>query len=191
MEAPAAGRGAAWAFFIAGALALAGGILPTLLAGTSGRISNVIVPFWLGALAFAASGAFRHLGKTLVTVGYLAGGLAVVFGMLGMFAVLVQLTVLTTCPPGTAACGLGFTRPLTPAETTGIGYAMGMGTVALVAGFVGLRAVYRQHGHSAESFSVTVRGVAPSGPTQEDALARAEPEPDTGVTGQAGSEEGA
>ncbi|MFI5281530.1 MAG: hypothetical protein ACHQ0J_00170 [Candidatus Dormibacterales bacterium] len=184
MDEPAAGRGAAWAFFIASALAAAGGILPTLFASTSGRISSVIVPFWLGALCFAATGAFRRLGRTLVTVGYLAGGLAIVFGMLGMFAVLVQLTVLTTCPPGTAACGLGFTRPLTPAETTGIGYAMGMGTVALVAGFAGLRAVYRQRGRQAASFSAPVRRIAPAGPPPQKDV------PGAGVTGPGGSEEG-
>jgi hypothetical protein len=168
----------AWALWIACGLAAAGGILPVLLAGTSGRISSVIVPFWLGALAFAVAGLFHHLGKTFVTVLYLGGGLAIVFGMLGMFAVLVQMSVLTTCPPGPTSCGLGYTRPLTSAETSGIGYAMGMGTVALVLGFAGLRSVYRRRSPQPTAFTAPVRRIPDTTPAPETVRPEAESDPE-------------
>lgn len=158
---PAPNRSARWAFWIAGALAAAGGFLPIVVAGTSGRINIATLPFWLGAIAFGASALLIHLGRGLLTVLYLAASLAIVYGILGLCTVLLQQAVLTPCVPGPAGCGVGFMRPLTSAELSGIGYCIGLGTLAAASGFAGLRVVYRQRPARSPQPSPPVRSIAP------------------------------
>jgi len=179
VEAPIPPRPVPWAFWIASGLAAAGGIVPVVMTGTSSRISGVIVPFWLAALALGACALFHHLGKWLSTVLYLAAGLAVVYGVLGMFAVLLQLSVLGTCPPLPAECGLGYTRPLTAAESSGLAYAMGLGMLAVLIGFAGLLRIYRRQRAQPLPPSPPVRRIAPMAASPH----AAEPPASTPVTG--------
>ncbi|HYM67495.1 MAG TPA: hypothetical protein VEW68_09405 [Patescibacteria group bacterium] len=173
-----------WGFWAACVVAVAGGITPTLLAGTGGRVSGVIYTFWFGALAMAGCALFEHRGRFLTTVLYLAGSLAIVYGILGMVAVLLQMTVLTPCPPAPATCEVGYSRPLSSSENTGLDYAMGLGFLAVGFGFTGMVANYRRYRNRKPVQSAPpVRRIEPAPEHQPEPPAAAEPESTTATEG--------
>lgn len=133
-----------WAFWSAAGLAAAGGVAPLVLGGTSSRVSGVIIPFGLAAVALGACALFHSAGKATTSLLYFASGLGVVYGILSLLAVPLSLTVIGTCAPGADVCGPGLQRPMSEAENTGLGFAVGMGIVALTVGFFGLATLYRQ-----------------------------------------------
>ena len=78
-----------------------------------------------------------------MTILYFVGGLAIVYGMLALFAVPLRLAVVGTCPPAPAQCLAGMEKPLTEGEQTGLWFAVGMGIVAIIVGYFGLYNVIR------------------------------------------------
>ena len=143
---PAAGRKRTpWAFWVACALAVVGGVVPILLAGTSGRANGVIFPFWFAALAMAGCALFQDRGRFPATILYLVGALAIVYGVLGMVGLLLQMTVLSPCPPAPAPCQVGFVRPMTSGESSGLNAALVLGLLAVMFGFTGMLSNYRRH----------------------------------------------
>ena len=132
-----------WAFWAAGAVAAVGGAVPIVLAGPSGRISLVIVPFWVAAAVFAACALLQGRARNLAALLYFAGGLAIVYGIVAMLAVPLRLAVIGTCPTGLARCPAGLQQPMTDAENTGFAFAIGMGVVAIFVGFFGLIVLFR------------------------------------------------
>jgi hypothetical protein len=175
METAAGERRTPWGFWVACVLAAVGGITPTLLAGSSGRLSGVIYPFWFAALAMAGCALFQHRGRFPATVLYLVGSLAIVYGILGMFSLMVQLTVLTPCPAAPAQCPPGYARPLTSRENSGLDYATVLGMLAVGFGFVGMVANYRQHRSRPAQTAPPVRRIAPE-PAHQPEKPAAEPE---------------
>jgi len=133
-----------WAFWVAAGIAAIGGLLPLAFGGTSSRIATVIIPFWIGAAALAACGFLHDQGRAVSGVLYFLAGLAIVYGLLAMFAVPLQLAVLGSCDPAPAPCAAGLGRPLTVGENTGMGFAAGFGLAALFVGFFGLMVVFRK-----------------------------------------------
>jgi hypothetical protein len=133
-----------WSFWAAAAVAFVGGLLPLVFGGTSSRMVNVIVPFTIGAAALAVCGFVYQQGRLVSAVLYFVAGLAIVYGVLAMFAIPLELTVLGTCNPSPATCLGGIGRPLTAGENTGMGFAAGFGLVALFVGFLGLMIVFRK-----------------------------------------------
>ncbi|MGH7764425.1 MAG: hypothetical protein ACREOM_08420 [Candidatus Dormibacteraceae bacterium] len=133
-----------WAFWLACGVAAVAGILPILLAGTSGRVNGVIVPLWAAAIAFGACAILQGYGRAIVTGVYFVAGLATGYGILSIAAVPLRLAVLGTCTPSPAACAAGAERPLTSAENSGIAFAAALGIIALLVGFVGLATLYRR-----------------------------------------------
>jgi hypothetical protein len=131
-----------WAYWISCGLAAVGGVSPFLLAGGSNRLSGVVFPFGLAAIGFGACALQSQRGKAVATGLYLVASLAIVYGILAMLAVPLRLAVVGICPPAPASCPLGFERPLTSAETTALGFAIGMGIVALVTSSFGLFTLY-------------------------------------------------
>ncbi|HYM96262.1 MAG TPA: hypothetical protein VET26_03090 [Candidatus Sulfotelmatobacter sp.] len=139
-----ASRRVVWAFWIAALLVAVGGVVPLLLAGTSGRISGVIIPFWIAAIALGACAMFHGQSRAIATGLYFIAGLAIVYGILAMLAVPLRLAVIGTCPPAPAQCALGYEPQMTDAENTGLGFATGMGIVSVLVGFFGLVVFYRR-----------------------------------------------
>jgi hypothetical protein len=133
-----------WAFWIGGGLAAVGGIAPFVLGGGSNRISGVVFPFALGAIALGACAVFYRQGRPITTSLYFVASLAIVYGILALIAVPLRLAVIGTCPPEPARCALGLERPLTGAEDTALAFAIGMGIVAILTGFFALVMLYRQ-----------------------------------------------
>lgn len=133
-----------WSFWAAAGLSAVGGAIPFLIGGQSSRISSVFIPFAVAALAFVACALAHDQGRLPATLLYLFAGLAIVYGVLTMFAVPLMLAVLGTCPLPPAPCAAGLPHPLTLAENTGIGFATGFGVGALFVGFFGLAVVYRR-----------------------------------------------
>ena len=133
-----------WAFWGSAALAALGGLMPVVFAGVSGRLTGVIVPFWVAAVALGACAVIYQQGRVTATVVYFVAGLAIVFGLLAMFSLPLRLAVLGTCPAAPAACTTGLPRPLTDAENTGMGAAATLGILALFVGFFGLSVLYRR-----------------------------------------------
>jgi len=119
-------------------------VAPLLLAGTSGRLSGVVLPFAVAAVALAACGALQHRGRPVAAGLYFVAGLAIVYGILAMLAVPLRLAVVGTCLAPPAPCGFGLERPLTQAESSGLAFAIGMGIVGLLVGFFGLVVLYRR-----------------------------------------------
>ena len=133
-----------WAFWGAAALAALGGLMPVLFAGTSGRLTGVVIPFWVAAVALGACAVIYEQGRVTATVVYFIAGLAIVFGLLAMFSLPLRLAVLGTCPAAPAPCTTGLPRPLTDAENTGMGVAATLGILAVFVGFFGLSVLYRR-----------------------------------------------
>jgi len=144
-----------WAFWVAAALIAIGGLVPILLAGPSGRISLVIIPYAIGAIAVAGCALAQQRGRYLSAGLYFVGGLAVVYGIIAMIALPLRLAVIGTCPP-TGACPAGLLPPMTEAENTGFGLAIGMGIVGILVGFFGLVVLWRHTGSRTASQSATM-----------------------------------
>jgi hypothetical protein len=150
-----------WAFWIAAALAALGGVAPLILGGATNRISGVVFPFVVAAIAFAACAVFyRQQGRPLITLLYVVAGIAIVYGILSMVSVPLQLAVVGTCPPAPAACPVGNERGLSSDETSGLGFATGIGIVAILTGFYGLTVLFRSFRTPPPS-SPPVRRIAP------------------------------
>jgi len=178
-----------WAFWVAAGIAFVGGLLPLLFGGTSSRMANAAIPFTVGAAAIAACGLLHRQGRTITAGLYFIASLALVYGMLAMFAVPLELAVLGSCSPGPAPCA-GVGRPLTVGENTGMGFAAGFALVSLFVGFFGLMVVYRKPAVPPASPPVNTR-VAPrasqpvavaskpgSNPAPATAQATSKPEPE-------------
>lgn len=142
-QTPSREQRALWAFWIAAGLAAVAAVAPFLFGGGSSRITAGLVPFALAAVAFGACALVHHQGRPIATVLYFLASLAVVYGILSMLALPLRLAVLGTCP-GPAACGLGLERPMTAAETSALGFSIGMGIIAILTGFFGLRVLYHR-----------------------------------------------
>lgn len=197
---PAAGSEprAVWAFWIAAALAAVGGVAPLVLGGGTNRITSVVFPFALAAIAFGACAVlYGRQGRPVITVLYVVAGLAIVYGILSMIAVPLQLAVVGTCPPQPATCSLGNEQPLTAGETSGLGFATGIGIVAILTGFYGLTVLFRSLRTPPPS-SPPVRRIAPvtsrppiesePAPAVASAVSMAEPEATvSGVTLEGGA----
>jgi len=134
-----------WSFWLAAALAAVGGAMPFLIGGSSSRIANAFIPYTIGAIAFGLAALWHDRGRAVTGVLYFVAGLALVFGMLTIFAFPLELAVLGTCAAPPAPCAGGLERPLTISENTGIGFAAGFAFAALFVGFLGLMIVYRRH----------------------------------------------
>jgi hypothetical protein len=115
-----------------------------VLGGGSNRISGVVFPFALAAIALGACAVFYQQGRPVTTALYFVASLAIVYGILALVAVPLRLAVIGTCPPAPAQCGLGLERPLTAAEDTALAFAIGMGIVAILTGFFALVMLYRR-----------------------------------------------
>jgi hypothetical protein len=140
---PAAQGRMMWGFWGAAALAALGGVMPLAFAGMSGRLSGVFFPYWFAAVLYCACALFHRQGRIAISVIYFVAGLAIVFGLLAMFSVPLRLAVLGTCPALPAPCPGGLPRPLTAAESTGMGVAAVLGILAVFVGFFGLTVMYR------------------------------------------------
>ena len=134
-----------WAFWAATVLAVAGAIAPFLLGGGSTRIAGSLIPFGVAALAFGACSLVYHRGRVLATTLYFVASLAIVYGILSALALPMRIAVLGTCPSDSGPCPLGLERPVTSAESTAIGFLIGIGLVAILTAFFGLRTLYHRH----------------------------------------------
>src|ERR1700687_4592210 len=77
-----------WSFWLACALAVTGGLAPLVLAsGGPNRLAGAILPYLVAAGASAANALMWRRGKSLATALYFLAGVAIVYGMLLMFAV--------------------------------------------------------------------------------------------------------
>lgn len=133
-----------WSFWIACGLAVVAGISPFIFGGGSSRLSGAVFPFALAAIALGACALLYTHGRPITTGLYFLASLAIVYAILAILAVPLRLAVLGTCPPAPAACGPGLERPLTGGESTALGFATGIGIVAILTGFFGLVALYRR-----------------------------------------------
>jgi len=132
-----------WSIWAAAGLAALGGLLPFVFGGTSSRITSVLIPFWIAAIALAAIGLFNTQSRTMLSVIYFVAGLAIIYGLLSMFSLPIRLAVLGTCPAAPAPCPTGLPRPITDGENTGMGFAAALGILALFMGFFGLITIFR------------------------------------------------
>ena len=96
-----------WAFYLAAAIALVGGLLPFVFGGTSSRVAGVILPFAAGAAGFAACALLHNQTRLVVAIVYFLAGLAIVYGLMSMFSLPVRLTALGSCPVVPDPCTTG------------------------------------------------------------------------------------
>jgi len=136
-----------WAFWIAAALAAIGAVAPLSFSiGGHNRLSGVILPFGVAAVALGINAVMYHQGRSLAASLYFVAGLAIVYGMLAMVAVPLRIAVVGTCPPEPAKCPLGFEPPMTSAENSGLALASFCGVLTIFIGFYGLLMLYRRLG---------------------------------------------
>jgi hypothetical protein len=134
-----------WSFWLACALAITGGLAPLVVAsGGPNRLAGAIIPYLVAAGASAANALMYRRGKSLSTALYFLAGVAIVYGMLLMFAVPLRLAVSGTCPDPPAVCPPGLERGFSSGEGTGFTLAVMMGVFSILAGFFGLMMLYRR-----------------------------------------------
>ena len=184
-----------WSFWLACGLAIAAGVAPFVLGGGSSRLGGAVFPFALAAILLGACAFLYSHGKPITALLYFLASLAIVYGILAILALPLRLAVIGTCPPAPAACGSGLERPLTAGESNALGFAIGIGIVAILTGFFGLVTLYRrQAAASPAPPTPPTRQIAPVGmkkpaesvsaaPVAEPAVAAApapapEPEPE-------------
>jgi hypothetical protein len=155
-----------WAFWAASGLVLLGGLAPLVFAGLSSRVSGVVIPFVIAAIALGASAKLYRQNKPIVVGLYLVAGLAIVYGSLLMLAVPLRLTVVGVCPPEPARCLPGFERPMTEGEQTALWFGVGMGALAIFVGYFGLFSLLRQR-TSTRASTPPVRSIPPVEPVSE------------------------
>ena len=174
---PSVRRRGLWAFWAAAVLAAAGAVAPFLLGADSTRISGSLIAFGVAAVAFGACSLNYHRGRPLATLLYIVASLAIVYGILSALAVPMRIAVLGTCSSQTAPCPLGLERSITTAESTAIGFAIGIGLVAILTAFFGLRTLF--HGHRRQVMPAAtppVRRMAPvASPSQVETTPAAAP----------------
>jgi MFS family permease len=167
---------AVWAFWLACVLAVVAGLSPFVFGGGSDRLGGAVVPFAVAAVALAACALLYSQGRPIATGLYFLASLAIVYGILALVAVPLRLAVLGTCPPAPAQCGAGLERPLTGAENTVLGFAVGIGVVAILTGFFGLVTLYRRLSPT-RTFAPPARRIAPVSEKAPAAAAAATPVP--------------
>jgi hypothetical protein len=133
-----------WSLWLAAGIAFIGGLTPLVFGGTSSRLAAVAVPYTIAAAAFAGCALVQVQGRLFTALLYFVGGLAIVYGLLSMFAVPLQLAVLGSCPVAPAPCPGGLPRALSAGENTGLGAAAAFGLLALFVGFFGLMVIFRR-----------------------------------------------
>jgi hypothetical protein len=167
-----------WAFWIACGLSALGAFAPFLLSGGSDRVNGALIPSVLAAVLFAACGRLHQQGKPLTTALYFAASLAIVYGFLSLLALPLRLAALGTCP-GSGTCAPGLERALTASEMTALGFAIGVGIVAILAGFFGLRTQYHRHRARRQAAGLSTpptRSIPPVG-SRSVAPAKSDPAP--------------
>ncbi|HEV1992383.1 MAG TPA: hypothetical protein VGR34_05925 [Candidatus Dormibacteraeota bacterium] len=152
-----------WAFWAATALAVLGVTAPYLLGGGSSRLTASVIPFGVAAIAFGACSLVYDRGRPIATALYFVASLAVVYGILSALAVPLRIAMLGACPADSGPCLPGLERPITTEESTALGFVIGIGIVAVLAGFFGLRTLYhRSRRHEAiPPATPPVRRIAP------------------------------
>jgi hypothetical protein len=134
-----------WSFWLACGLAVTGGLAPLVLAtGGPSRLAGAIFPYAVAAAAMAANAITYRRGRSLATLLYFLAGVAIVYGMLLMFAVPLRLAVTGTCPDPPAACPDGLERAFSSGEATGFAVAVFAGVLSILTGFFGLLMLYRR-----------------------------------------------
>jgi hypothetical protein len=157
-----------WSFWIACGLTAVAGVAPLLLGGGSNRISAVVFPFAVGAVALAACALLHSRGKVIVSLLYVVAGLAIAYGILNALSTPLRLAVIGTCPPEPASCISGMERPMTGGEATALGLVIGFGVVAMMVGYFGLFTLYRRRPVLAPA-TPPVRRIAPVANTSREA----------------------
>lgn len=158
-----------WALWIACGLAAVGALAPLVLGGGSNRISGALIPFAVAAIVLGACALLYRQGRAITSGLYFLASLAIVYGILAMLSLPLRLAVLGTCAPEAASCAAGFEPPMTGDETTAMGFAVGMGIVAILTGFFGLVTLYRRP-TAVQPPTPPVRRISPVGtrtPAQE------------------------
>jgi hypothetical protein len=152
-----------WAFWLACGLAVLAGIAPLAFGGGSSRLGGVVFPFALAAIGLGACALLYKQGRPITAVLYFLASLTIVYGILAMLALPLRLSVLGTCPPAPSACAPGLERPLTSEESTALGFAVGIGIVAILTGFFGLVTLYRRQTSPAPLPAPPIRQISPVG----------------------------
>jgi len=151
-----------WSFWLAAAITLVGGFLPIVFGGTSSRLALVIVPFAVGAIGFGACALLRTESRAVVAIVYFVAGLAIIYGLMSMFAVPLRLAALGSCPVAPQPCPSGLPRVLSDGENNGLGSATAFAIVAIFVGFFGLVTLYRRY--APPPFVPPVRKIPPMPP---------------------------
>src|SRR3989449_327212 len=123
---------------------LADALHPVFLAGLPIIAVSFIATLFIKEVALGLCAILHSAGRGITSALYFVAGLALVFGILSMFALPLQQAVLGTCPAPPQPCSGGLQRPLTVAENTGMGFGAGFAIASIFVGFFGLFVLYRR-----------------------------------------------
>jgi hypothetical protein len=151
-----------WSFWVAAAFAAIGAVAPFAFSiGAHNRLTGVVIPFAIAAVAFAVNALMYQQGRPLAVALYFIAGMAIVYGILAMLAVPIRLAVVGTCAAAPAPCAVGLEQPLTSGETDSLTAATFCGVLAVFIGFYGLLVLYRRRTAAAREKSPVWPAQAP------------------------------
>ncbi len=161
-----------WSFWVACAFAAIGAVAPLAFSiGDHSRLTGVVIPFGIAAVALGANAVVYHRGRPLAVALYFIAGMAIVYGALAMLAVPIRLAVVGTCAAGAAKCPPGLEQPLTSGENNGLTAATFCGVLAVFIGFFGLLVLYRRRTAVAREQAAVWPAQPPAKTTPEPAAA--------------------
>jgi len=134
-----------WSFWAAAAFSAIGALAPFAFSiGAHNRLTGVVIPFGIAAVAFAVNALTYQLGRPIALALYFIAGMAIVYGILAMLAVPIRLAVVGTCAAAPAPCAVGLEQALTSGESDSLTAAAFCGVLAVFIGFYGLLVLYRR-----------------------------------------------
>jgi hypothetical protein len=172
--------GVQWSFWVACGLSVTAALAPVVItAGGVNRLSNLILPLVIAAVAMGVLAMEHPRGRTFAGAIYFVAGLVIVYGILSGVSLPLRLAVQGTCPAGPAACPAGLQPQMTSAEGTALSVAMTFAVLALLAGFVGLLILFRATARllPAPPRPKPMEPVAPRPPATEPESGERAPEP--------------
>jgi hypothetical protein len=133
-----------WCLLVGCLLTAAGGVIVLVApAGGANRVSGIVLPFALSAVAQLANVLTRRRSGWLSGLLYAVAVFAILYGVILAVSLPLRLAIEGPCQPAPAPCPLGFDLPITAGESIAVYAAVICGLLSMVVNFVAVELQFR------------------------------------------------